>query len=727
MRLFFNGVLMPLEEPNRLAQTKQVNDLFSLSTRQTNFTNNFKIPATALVKKTFKDLGIVGNISSIPYELNRVDLFSDNGECYIFNGRATVKQYNGTHYEIQILDGNIDLFKKTENQKISDMPLDEINHTKNVPAIINSWTSSLPYKYIVADYNGMAVLANNSLNSDYLVPSVEVPYIWNKIHAFNGFTFEGSVFQTQEFINQWITYSKGFSESDNIQEILISDDWRFPQEASPAYQNWSINFNSASVNALQSSDSNMYFKVSESGTYKMDLDMTINQFQNRNYSLVVHKNRLAGTSATGFPVFLNWSSEGYINSGQQVIRTATFELNAGDVITVTLQPGSSGLPLRFDVGSTADFKLVKLTDSQIDFSDSFLEFSTKDFLKEFINRFCLVPIKDKYRNHYIYYTLSEIINAKPVDWSRKFVKKNTESYLYGAYAQRNYMRFKYNDKEGDYNDAYIDVLNSNLPEKTDIIQSTLYSPEKTKSELLGSPSNVYKMWDKEIKDDNTIKYKALDKRFYVMSFVNVTSPHQEKLESGISGQNQHFTTYPRESFSNVDFYGIISRNYREIGSLLNRALVTNNEMTFKDLDVSDFDFSKPVYIKQEGGVFIVNKIINYIQGKSCNVELIKLDLFNKEIIPVVNFISKVEVIKLPQNIFSVKVTYDASKFLTPNVYVWLDGVTGVGNQSQTSPNNGTVLFAIASDLTRNLTIKITEASVSPTRVESETETVLLIV
>jgi hypothetical protein len=60
MILYIAGRKIELSEKTKVAQTKQANDLISLNTRQTNYTNRFKIPLTSSNKKAMAFLGIVG-------------------------------------------------------------------------------------------------------------------------------------------------------------------------------------------------------------------------------------------------------------------------------------------------------------------------------------------------------------------------------------------------------------------------------------------------------------------------------------------------------------------------------------------------------------------------------------------------------------------------------------------------------------------------------------------
>lgn len=162
MRLIIGGQNIELSTKSKVAQTKQVNNLGSLNNRQAGFTNKFKIPLTDSNVKAMGLLGVVGNTSNVPYQLNKAYLYADSGESFIYNGFAVVKATSG-YYDITVYDGNISIYKAIENKDLSTLNLEEITHNKTVANVVNSFTADLDYKYILADYNGKAYYAGGIL------------------------------------------------------------------------------------------------------------------------------------------------------------------------------------------------------------------------------------------------------------------------------------------------------------------------------------------------------------------------------------------------------------------------------------------------------------------------------------------------------------------------------------------------------------------------------------
>jgi hypothetical protein len=113
----------------------------------------------------------------------------------------------------------------------------------------------------------------------------------------------------------------------------------------------------------------------------------------------------------------------------------------------------------------------------LNFTNALAGFTTKDFIYEVTQRFGLTPYKDKYTNNYVFKTLSEIVSTTgAIDWTDKFQNVVSEKYIYGDYAQKNLMQYKYND-DATYNDGSILINNQNIADSKVIIKSKLYSPD----------------------------------------------------------------------------------------------------------------------------------------------------------------------------------------------------------------------------------------------------------
>ena len=177
--LFLNSQLVDLEGMSEIKLTKQVNDIANLSTRQTNFSKQLKIRRTAVNEIILEYLGTVGSDTNIPYRKIDADLMdADSGDFLVYKGWAIILSRDESFYQIAIYDGIIDWYKAMDNIPMSQIDLSEVNHFRTIQSISDSILGDLPYKYIIADFNGAATrIGFPNINADYLIPSVKVEWV----------------------------------------------------------------------------------------------------------------------------------------------------------------------------------------------------------------------------------------------------------------------------------------------------------------------------------------------------------------------------------------------------------------------------------------------------------------------------------------------------------------------------------------------------------------------
>jgi hypothetical protein len=657
LRLFINGQLTDITASTVIAQTKSVNDINSINNRNANYTNTFKIPKTATNMRIMDFMTVTGNTSLVPYQKNEITLFSDNGECFIFKGWGMITD-EGDFYEVAIIDGITDLYKSIENKTLADEPLKlpELNHQKDIATVKATWASDLPYKYILADYNGNTGQTNTTpenpipvVNIDYLVPSVNVAWLWNKIMMAYKAAYNGDVFQSRDFTELWMTFPKGVTiTGENDHEVFDSTDYSFyTKNARSAYY---AKFKSSSVNELLSSPDSIHMQVRDAGTYRMEIKGKLFGYAGAKPDpgstvasrLILAKNAVGmqPEDARNKPAFdansqfvLGDAAENIMHGSDINVTSNLFQLEAGDFISIVVV--GQLLTRAFNLlnttsGNNLEVELYRIDPNVIDFTSAFSDFAVKDFINEVVHRFGLTIFKDKYSNAYEFLTLSEQLeNAEVVNWTNKFSRKISENYVYGTYAQRNWLRYNYNDKEATHHDGFMTVKNVNLQDSRDVIKSKIYAPEKQKVTYLNEQTNVYKLWEKEAVDspgpnDDPVKYKQLDKRYYFIRDISVGK--DIRLKSNGLNTSGSASEYYRESYTNLSFQDVVQNYYAPLQRILDNATIISAEIWLQDTDVVNFDFRKLYYIEQLSNYYLVNKIENFVPGKVTKCELVRVKL-----------------------------------------------------------------------------------------------------
>ena len=619
MRLIINGYDIQLDNSQKISRTLQVNDILTLSNRQSNYTNTFSIKKTDTNKQAFEYLGVVGSTTVLPYRKNECYLYTDEGECLVYKGWAVI-QSTDKDYKINIYDGNIDLYKAIENKSLGDLDLSEIDHSKNLATVLNSFTSNLPYKYIVADFNGKMIYNNNRINIDYLVPSAKISYLWDKIFSTYGFTYEGSVFNTVNFTNLWLSYPKFLPLSSQVTPTTIfqgstietTDDvtilpFRFDQ--------------SVTTDTIEDIDKQQFI-IKEQGVY----DILLTDIGGGELIIFIEGDSgLLTILGRGRPaVFKNGVFVGLADT------TLTLNLLPGDIINCDFSL-PTGLPTSYNLSYNGSFEFnLKIEEYQgaiVSFSNELKDFSIKDFISEILNRFGLTPFKDKYSNHYKFLTLQELLqNNQITDWTSKFVEKLSEKYIFGSYAQENKFTYKYNDQEDEYYDSAIIIDNVNIQDTKTVVNSRIYAPDENRINLIHDlTTNVYRMWDKEIKEDGTITYKGLSKRYYLMREDSHTFTSPTEIGSESLNTHTSITTIPIESFYNLRMEDIIREYYKNIGQILIYSKIIEASFYLNETDIVNIDFSRLYWIKRLSNYFLLNKVNNFTKKGITKCELIKVD------------------------------------------------------------------------------------------------------
>jgi phage tail tube protein FII len=618
MRLFILGQEIELRDTGRIAQTKQVNDIARLDNRQTNLTNDFSVPKTAKNIRTFQDLGLVGNNSNVPYQKNDARLFDDDGLCLIYNGWAIFTE-TAKDFKIKVYDGNIDFYKAIENKTLTEVGISGLNHLKNLTSVIDSFANDLPYMYIIADYNGKNTFSSANINIDYQLPSARVSYIWDRIFDFIGFTYTGTVFSSEKFLNFFMTYPKPVPVNTPVTDLVTQQNSQIYttvfQEPGGEYVTV---YNAAILpTAISSPKMSATGVVLEAGSFRITCSGTLTD----------------GLTVNGkVTYFLRNSLNVLITTGEingAIAQVLVINASVGDRFTFV--PQLTGLTASYanrPLSGTINTKIELLLGFEANFEEALIDFKVTDFVNEVMQRFSLTMFKDKDSNNCDFRTMTEILqNQDTLDWSDKYVEEISEKYVYNNYAQNNLLKYRYNEENSTYNDGIIRVNNVNIKDETTIINSKFYTPERLKSNFLALQNGIrtYKFWNKEIKDDSTVTYKELTGRYYVLRAEPYVFQNAINIGSEVLNTTQSLTTIQRENYDRLRFQEIVYDNYVSIEGILDKSKIKTVSLYLKPNDIETFDFKRLIYLKQKASYFLVNKIPNYIKGKETKCELIEVD------------------------------------------------------------------------------------------------------
>lgn len=606
-QLFFNGISLDMNPEKKMKYVIQANDIAEVKDRQATYTNNYGLPKTSHNVQTLGGLGIPSDTSPYPYQ--KPDCMSCiDGFPMMVKGWLNIRE-TSEEYKVYLYSGVIDFFKAIENKTLgADLNLSEIDHIKNLANVVLSFNNP-NYRYLITDYNGLTHYGagGDTINIDYLVPSVNVRYLWDKVHDTYGFTYTGAIFDSAKFNNLWITYPKP----------VPVDNTTLKKEANGSQVIGNVNVDVSDINnfyrQLTSTDldGGKTFTALESGDYKIvfEADITVGYDNGRTLHYLASKNQenVPFSQRVVIPI-------GAFPRVTQHVKTETFvNLSQGDVISFfDFEMMSNG---NVDWSTNFNIKIYKFEGGSVSFSDELKAFKITDFVKEILNMFGLTPFTDEHSKNIDYMLMSErVVSAEVEDWSDKYIQRTNETYVYNNYTQRNVFTYQYNDKEGDYNNGAMLINNMNLAETKDVFKSKMYSPEKDPVQFyfgsFGSKSmQVFKLYDKEIKESGgtqTINYKGLDKRFHFVKANNISTT--VKIGSQTLGTSQTVNSVPFADFTGLTWQEIINLFYVDYGKILNDSRLHTIDLALHPADVLQLDLKKMYYFAQEQQYYLINKI-----------------------------------------------------------------------------------------------------------------------
>jgi hypothetical protein len=625
--LYINSVQIDLKEAREISLSKQVDDIAVLSTRQTNFSKQLKIKNTAANEKALGYLGVVGNSSNTPYTKNDADLLdAESGEFIIYKGWAVILSRDEEYYTIAIYDGMIDFYKAIDNKKMSDLDLTEINHFRTITTIQDSILNNLPYKYIIADYNGGGTILNEpTINADYLIPAVSIPWLFAKIFETYGFTFSGELFNYDDYKDLWLTYPKGTTVGlDQTTPLLDVTSSSAIYSGGQTLVPIDLNTYLLTAGLIQYTAPNNYeFYICPSEgqirvsyhTYRFEATYIYNsgQIEQDTFTCpLIVENR---NSNTFYTILFNQELYIPVQEGDELYfyASAIFRQNAGGYADYVIGDGN--------------FTLDLYQGEAIDFKEAFDKLLIKDFINEILWLFCLTPFKNRYTTNIHFLTFNErVLTPMASDWSEKFIRLKSEKYIFGAYGKENTLKHKYNASNADYNDAFFSIENENLKDFKTVIQSKFYTPEYLKEITVDDRLvKTYKLWNKEIKDNSAVKYKALDNRFYFIKYTDTVLTNPVTIASSALGASAVFNSLPLERNDGLTFSEIKRKWYSKLGYVLNKTKLLEIQVYLNKNDFQNIDFTEKIYLEQLGGSFLLNKVSNFVPNKPTTVQVLKIN------------------------------------------------------------------------------------------------------
>lgn len=626
-----NGVL-ELDESTRIKFTHQISDIFNIAQVKATHTDSFSLPKTANNVKILKGLGLVGSTSNVPYEKISATI-KYKGFDVIKKGWLAIKETTD-RYVVNVIEGNIDFFKDIENINISDINLEEIDHSKDLQTIVDSFANE-NYRYIFGDYNGRN-LVEDGIDVDYQVPSVRYKYLIDKIFSHFGWTKGGGIFSEADYLDSWITYPKA-PEPTNVVVAKMNKDYYV--DTNPVLKSGTTYV----FNDIKSWDSseinegilvgNWSYAVPE--TNKYSIKIRSKGFFTHIYSSLPSNspwfNPIQMDTVFFIQVYMNDVPIGqplqvYKAEGQEYFTEYVGFIPYTSVITFKfIGYGENPISL---TNEFTEVTISRVEEPYISFTEGFSNFKVKDFLNEFMRRFGLTMMANNDTKHVTFYSFEDRIDkSSAVDWSEKFIRRTKETYVTGSYAQLNYYKHKYINDNEVFNDGVIVINNKNLPAEKTLFTSPFYSRTDRVS-LDFTDTFVHPIWERNPKESDSgeisVDYTGLTGMWYVVKQTMRSAPDTKLISNVGAGGQIIVNEYPVITSDNTHYLELVPLYYDGYNQLLNSCKVHEMEFDLNELDRLKLDLTKPIYVLAEASFYILNKVV-FESGKPAKVEGIRIN------------------------------------------------------------------------------------------------------
>ena len=592
-------------------------DLADITTINSSYSWSMKFPKNPNNTQVLEGLGLVGSGSTSPYRKIYCNLL-DNGYPIAIKALLNVKATNVDSYDLFIQEGFIDFQKDITNDTLGEaLDLSELDHTRDINTITNSFALNLPYAYLISDVNGgYKANINNTTNLDpqYMSPFANVGYLWDLIFSTYGWNFTMSPSVRISLNASWMSYPSEivYDDSNPIQVAALS---------ATNVQGWLL------------SRSNQVIPL-PSGTLDSDY---ITRIDSKEFRVMADGNYTVSFGSTGI-VYLEdrygnrrttrYTNRLYVNgqlvasgevSDAGITRQVQVQMHQGDVVSLHAAPFTTDQDTSVSVDQ-ATLTIGVISQGEVSFTSALIKYKVVDFIKEIMVREALTPFVDVESKTIKFLTLNERLDAEVVDWSSKYVSRVNETYLYRDYAQKNYFRHKYSSELEDFNDGILNVPNENLDEEVTIYQSKSFSPDENFSTFTDSgddyPITRLPMFEVEVKDVGgaiDLNYKFIKDRFFFVK------SQQSERQIYIDGNLQN--GYPSVSAGSSTFKNIFFTKYASFGLLSEQAKVHEVELALSLSDIVHLDLSKRYRLDQEAAIYILNRL-KWKSGKITTGEFI---------------------------------------------------------------------------------------------------------
>jgi hypothetical protein len=636
LKLYIGDTLCDMDDDEVVPINKQVNDIAEMQDRQSDFTATFKIRKTRAMRSLFELSGEVGASTLFPFQQNLCKLISDNIEI-ITNGHLFLDSVDDQYYNVAILSGNKSFFTVIDKVKITDLLLPNADHIWNYSQQRASHNLDLDYVYPLCEPSDDGGLIYPSDTGDYcelyggrIWPFIKIKYIWDEIFKNAGFSCEGNILTDDIFLHLFMPI---VNRNSNILKK-----WFFSMAGIGSHDfhnKYGLNRNILQGGTLIFGD-NYY------GAFFRDLGQYYVPY-NATYTVKVTLITI-GANPSVFWVEGGVEQPIPLKSHRTLLQPHAWwrdeYIYMGDI--TAMAPNIDTVQITDCFCYYWDLTITNIVDAKIGYGTDVTphinlpDMTQSDFIKLICQMFALIPEVNT-RDHIVkFWNYSElydnISNAR--DWSAYLSERDDEmEFKFGEYAQNNYLRYTDSDdviKDNGKGNMLVD--DATLELEKDMVEVPISTCDWITILNNIFPVNVSRINFNKFNADTGLydMNDEIDARIvYVDHTKSDWSPPYHKTFgiSAIDPPNPIFThiiTDPKFASSIEVSFPYLVTYYASLSRLLTHTNLRRAKFNLPVYEVAGLKHYIPIYLNQYKAYFYVNKINNYVPGKLCTIDLIKL-------------------------------------------------------------------------------------------------------
>jgi hypothetical protein len=619
--------------PNSIKRTIQINDLGSAEGRESSYSQTVKLPKTSRNQRVFNFLGVSGNMSDSPYLKLSCDYVVD-GIPLIIKGYTEVKS-TGSHYEVVIYDGVIDIAEKLKGKTLGSLDYSDLNHYLSRANYLNSFDNTEGYIYALGRFIDEEYISG--IRAERQVPSVYTHTLWDKIFSELDVNYTGEFFENNtDFRSEVVTPPQGYEVEDITPTVnsigsYDTDTASYLENSdTPIFTIFNtLGFDTTFNDSRVTFGSNGVITFNQTMSTEILIDTTYSVATTGYYTIravlndITIKSEVLNHGESSVSLLVNLSVE----AGDEFYITTTAN-DTGFVSGPTeteIEDGSSNITYNVNYTVEASVSISVVTGGfLVDFNKMMGDLPQVDFIKDVMQRYGLIFRPAKNTDGYEFIQFMDLLTDKnnAEDWSDKLDGVSKEKYGV-PYAKENKATYSYHeDIVIPTHDGSLLLDNENLEAEKSLFDSP-YEIPTTGIKYRNETMYLHPVWEKETEDGEevikvkdspikTFRIKRINKSFSAQYFndanlINITDEIPYLTLENMSMQYFLDTYYPA--------YKLVINRFKEIDVTLNLSLI----------DVHYLDLFKLKYLKQTGKYYYLNKIKHSAGGKLSSGVLIEIN------------------------------------------------------------------------------------------------------